>query len=42
MSKDPANLAADRQNILKKPLSIELTLSMSLLQPSRVKNEDSI
>ena len=40
--KDPANLAADRKNILKKPLSIEFTLSMSLPQPSRVKNEDSI
>jgi hypothetical protein len=38
MSKDPANSAAGRQNMLRNPYrSIELNLSVSLLQPCRVK-----
>lgn len=38
MSKDPVNSAAGRQNMLRNPYrSIELNVSVSLLQPCRVK-----
>jgi hypothetical protein len=43
MNKDPFNSVAGRQNILRNSnRSIELNVSVSLLQPCRVKNEDSI